>query len=212
MANSPKTNYRLPVDEDSPKYWFSLCAHQWEPLDENRAEDEIVLIRDRWQLVRRLQERHVPPGHVPPVVSRLGRRTEDYATALLNLSRQGSEAAELALTELGRQAEQVTTLDVRAAQVLRLHYYSIHTERSYLDWIKRYVRFHRMRCREDLADGERKIEAFFTDLAARRKVAASTQNQAMNALVFLYRKVLDKPLDEVIDAVRAERKIMCRWG
>ena len=96
--------------------------------------------------------------------------------------------------------------------VLRLHHYSIHTERAYLDWIRRYVHFHQMRSREDLADGERKIEAFFTDLAARRKVAASTQNQAMNALVFLYRKVLDKPLDEVIDAVRAERKIMCRWG
>jgi integron integrase len=64
-----------------------------------------------------------------------------------------------------------------------------------------------MSCREDLADGERKIEAFLTDLAVRGKVAASTQNQAMNALVFLYRKVLDKPLAEVIDAVRAERKV-----
>jgi hypothetical protein len=91
--------------------------------------------------------------------------------------------------------------------VLRLHHYSIHTERSYLDWIKRYVHFHRMRCREDLADGERKIEAFLTDLAVRGKVSASTQNQAMNALVFLYRKVLEQPLDEVIDAVRAERKV-----
>jgi integron integrase len=90
---------------------------------------------------------------------------------------------------------------------MRLHHYSIHTERSYIDWIKRYVRFHKMSCREDLADGERKIEAFLTDLAVRGKVAASTQNQAMNALVFLYRKVLDKPLAEVIDAVRAERKV-----
>jgi hypothetical protein len=90
---------------------------------------------------------------------------------------------------------------------LRLHHYSIHTERSYIDWIKRYVQFHKMSCREDLADGERKIEAFLTDLAVRGKVAASTQNQAMNALVFLYRKVLEKPLDEVIDAVRAERKV-----
>ena len=91
--------------------------------------------------------------------------------------------------------------------VLRLHHYSIHTERSYVDWIKRYVQFHRMRCREDLADGERKIEAFLTDLAVRGKVAASTQNQAMNALVFLYKRVLEKPLDDVIDAVRAERKV-----
>ena len=91
--------------------------------------------------------------------------------------------------------------------VLRLHHYSIHTERSYLDWIKRYIHFHHMHSREDLADGERKIEAFLTDLAVRGKGAASTQNQAMNALVFLYRKVLAKPLDEAIDAARAERKV-----
>ena len=61
----------------------------------------------------------------------------------------------------------------------------MHTERSYIDWIKRYINFHRMTCREYLVDGERKIEAFLTDLAVRGKVAASTQNQAMNALVFL---------------------------
>jgi hypothetical protein len=66
--------------------------------------------------------------------------------------------------------------------VLRLHHYSIHTERSYLDWIKRYVHFHRMRCREDLADGEKKIEAFLTDLAVQGKVAASTQNQAFGVV------------------------------
>lgn len=52
--------------------------------------------------------------------------------------------------------------------------------------------------------GERKIEAFLTDLAVRGQVAAST---AMNALVFLYRKALEKPLDEVVDVVRSERKV-----
>jgi hypothetical protein len=66
--------------------------------------------------------------------------------------------------------------------VLRLHHYSIHTERSYIDWIKRYVHFHKMRCREDLADGEKKIEAFLTDLAVQGKVAASTQNQAFGVV------------------------------
>jgi hypothetical protein len=66
--------------------------------------------------------------------------------------------------------------------VLRLHHYSIHTERSHLDWIKRYVHFHQMRCREDLAAGERKIEAFLTDLAVRGQVAASTQNQAFGVV------------------------------
>jgi hypothetical protein len=66
--------------------------------------------------------------------------------------------------------------------VLRLHHYSIHTERTYSDWIKRYIKFHQMRCREDLADGERKIEAFLTDLTVRGKVAAATQNQAFGVV------------------------------
>jgi Phage integrase, N-terminal SAM-like domain len=65
--------------------------------------------------------------------------------------------------------------------VMRLHHYSIHTERSYTDWIKRYIHFHHMRSREDLANGESKIEAFCTDLAVNGKVSPSTQNQAFNA-------------------------------
>ena len=89
---------------------------------------------------------------------------------------------------------------------MRLHHYSIHTERGYCDWIKRYIHFHKMRCREDLAGGEAKIEAFLTDLAIKGKVSPSTQNQAMNALVFLYKRVLLTPLDGTINAVRADRK------
>ena len=61
---------------------------------------------------------------------------------------------------------------------MRLHHYSIHTERSYVDWIKRYIHFHHMRSRDDLANGETKLEAFCTDLAVNGKVSASTQNQA----------------------------------
>jgi hypothetical protein len=90
--------------------------------------------------------------------------------------------------------------------LMRLHHYSIHTERSYCDWIKRYVHFHAMSTREDLHEGEAKIEAFLTHLAVQGKVAPSTQNQAMNALVFLYKRVLRQPLDQEINAVRASRK------
>ena len=67
---------------------------------------------------------------------------------------------------------------------MRLHHYSIHTERTYLDWIKRYIAFHRMKSRDELAAGESKIEAFLTHLAVDARVASATQNQAMNALVF----------------------------
>jgi len=95
--------------------------------------------------------------------------------------------------------------DVR--KVLRLHHYSIHTERSYVEWIVRFVRFHDMRSREDLFPAEPKIEAFLTDLAVHGNVAAATQNQAMNALVFLYKRVLNQALPGRINAVRAAKKI-----
>jgi integron integrase len=87
--------------------------------------------------------------------------------------------------------------------VLRVGHYSLHTERAYVDWIRRYVKHHGMRSRADLEGGSAKIEAFLTHLAVEGKIAASTQNQAMNALVFLYKRVLRISLDERIDALRA---------
>jgi len=87
----------------------------------------------------------------------------------------------------------------------RLHY-SIHTERAYCDWIARFVRFHHMRSREALlVESERKVEDFLSHLAIQGKVAASTQNQAFNALVFLYKKVLEKPL-EGVEAARSRKE------
>ena len=93
------------------------------------------------------------------------------------------------------------------SHVMRLHHYSIHTERSYCDWIKRFIQFHQMKSRDDLNDGELKIEQFLTDLAVNKHVSPSTQNQAMNALVFLYKKVLKQTLDQKIDAVRAKTRV-----
>ena len=89
---------------------------------------------------------------------------------------------------------------------MRLKHYSIHTERTYCDWIKRFGHFHSMSSIDDLKDGEQKIEAFLTHLAVKQNVAPATQNQAMNALVFLYKRVLKTPLKEEINAVRAGKK------
>lgn len=89
---------------------------------------------------------------------------------------------------------------------MRLKHYSIHTERTYCDWIKRFVHFHVMSSRDDLKNGEQKIEAFLTYLAVKKNIAPATQNQAMNALVFLYKKVLKIPLKKEINAVRARKK------
>lgn len=87
--------------------------------------------------------------------------------------------------------------------ILRRKHYSIHTERSYTSWIKQYIRFHKMRHPRDL--GKKEIEAFLTHLAVDRKVSSSTQNQAFNAILFLYRDVLEITLDEALNAVRAKK-------
>jgi len=87
--------------------------------------------------------------------------------------------------------------------VIRRRHYSIHTEKTYCDWVKRYIFFHKMKSRDDLVNGERKVEEFLTDLAVNRNVAKATQNQAMNALVFFYKHVLRESFSEKIDAVRA---------
>jgi len=92
-------------------------------------------------------------------------------------------------------------------KVLRLHHYSIHTERSSVEWIVRFVRFHGMRSRADLFPAEPKIESFHTDLAVHEHVAAATQSQAMDALVFLYKRVMKYALPGSITAVRADKKI-----
>ena len=92
-------------------------------------------------------------------------------------------------------------------ETLRRRHYSIHTERSYCDWIKRFVVFHNMQARADLSNGEEKITKFLTHLACDLKVAPSTQNQAMNALVFLYKQVLNYSLEQKINAERSEKKV-----
>ena len=89
--------------------------------------------------------------------------------------------------------------------VLRLEHYAIKTERSYLGWVKRYMAFHNWR--KPSLMGEDEVRAFLTDLAVNGKVAASTQNQALNALVFLYRKVLKQDLGDLGKFVRARRPV-----
>jgi len=90
---------------------------------------------------------------------------------------------------------------------MRIKHYSIRTERCYCDWIRRYIHFHKMLSKEELThDARAKIELFLSDLAVNGKVAAATQNQAFNALLFLYHEVLDHRV-EGIEAVRADRPV-----
>ena len=87
--------------------------------------------------------------------------------------------------------------------MIRRRHYSIRTEKSYVSWIKRFILFHNKRHPKDL--GPREIEEYLTHLAENRRVSASTQNQAFNAILFLYEQVLRVDADFEINAVRAKR-------
>ncbi len=91
--------------------------------------------------------------------------------------------------------------DVRNA--MRVRHYSLRTEQAYVHWIKRYIYFHGKRHPKDMASAE--VNAFLTHLAVNRNVAPNTQNQALNALNFLYRHVLGQPLAN-ISAIRARKR------
>lgn len=90
-------------------------------------------------------------------------------------------------------------------EVLRYHHYAYRTEQTYCQWIRRYVYFAggKTHPRELGTDA---VERFLSDLAVERKVSASTQRQALNALVFLYRDVLDVPLEGNIQPIRSKKK------
>ena len=86
---------------------------------------------------------------------------------------------------------------------IRLRHYSIRTEAVYLEWVKRFIRFHKYRHPQDMGAAE--VEAFLSDLAVRRDVAASTQNQALSAILFLYKQVLRIELPWMDGVIRARR-------
>ena len=90
---------------------------------------------------------------------------------------------------------------LRAA--IRLRHYSIRTERTYVDWVYRFILFHNKRHPREMGAAE--INAFLSYLASDLNVAASTQNQACCAIVFLYKHVLKKELEDFGDVVRAKR-------
>ncbi|VXC07446.1 hypothetical protein PSEUDO8BK_40809 [Pseudomonas sp. 8BK] len=92
---------------------------------------------------------------------------------------------------------------VQVRQQIRLRNYSIRTEAVYAEWVKRYIRFHCYRHPAEMGAAE--IEAFLTHLAVARNVSGSTQNQALAALLFLYKQVLDVQLPWLDDIVRAKK-------
>ncbi|MCI0695943.1 phage integrase N-terminal SAM-like domain-containing protein [candidate division KSB1 bacterium] len=87
--------------------------------------------------------------------------------------------------------------------VLRTKHYSMRTEESYIDWIRRYILFHNKRHPAEM--GEKEISEFLTHLAVEEHVAASTQNQALSAILFLYRHVLKREIGRLGELTWAKK-------
>lgn len=113
-------------------------------------------------------------------------------------------ATEQHRTPLGLFADKpVPRLYDRIVEVLRVRHYSLRTEEAYLHWIRRYIEFHEHQHPRQLAESD--VNRFLTNLAVKEHVAASTQNQALSAVLFLYEQVLEQPLDRIEGVVRARR-------
>ncbi|MFQ5714171.1 MAG: integron integrase [Candidatus Scalinduaceae bacterium] len=89
-------------------------------------------------------------------------------------------------------------------EVLRYHHYSIRTEETYINWITKYIKYHNKKHPKEM--GKQEIETFLSHLAINQNVSKATQDQAFNALLFLYDKVLFIPIKDQIQATRAKKQ------
>ena len=150
------------------------------PVAAPASAGESILRRDKKKSLGKGQRR-IPTPHVmaqPTAIPRPARR-------------HGASSVDWAALEKA----------IRSA--LRVEHYALKTEKTYLQWIRRFVGFHHNRRPSDMGSAE--IHQFLSDLALNQKVAASTQNQALNAIVFLYRKVVRKEPGDFSDFPRARR-------
>jgi integron integrase len=126
----------------------------------------------------------------------------DYALRLYSffLNRGLKESSE----DSGSSEEEWKALLEETRKALRLRHRSLTTEKNYLIWLRHFQRFMGPKLPKEL--GGRDLQDFLTHLAVEKKVSSSTQNQALNAIVFVYRHVLGKDIENLLDAVRARHK------
>jgi integron integrase len=105
------------------------------------------------------------------------------------------------ITDGGFGKHHLKLLD-RIRREIRVRHYSLRTEQAYVQWTRRYIHFHKLKHPKSLAT--RDVARFLSWLAVERRVSASTQNQALSALLFLYKEVLHQPL-AMVDVVRARK-------
>ena len=121
----------------------------------------------------------------------------------MNAPRDERLKAALSVADLPHATNVKSDLLDQLRRAIRLKNYSIRTERSYADWVYRFILFHQLRHPREM--GATEINAFLSYLATDLDVAASTQNQACSAIVFLYKHVLKKELADFGDVVRAKK-------
>ncbi len=138
--------------------------------------------------------RELEPEH--PTVAREHRPVGEAAKPAIQREKRGENALK------ATREEHSGVLDRLVTEIRRRHY-SIRTEQVYALWVCRFIAFHKNAAPTTL--GKDAVIAFLEYLAVQRNVAASTQNHALNALVFLYKQVLDQPLEELGDFARAKR-------
>ena len=119
------------------------------------------------------------------------------------LNRDRISASQPALTASASSSSAKPKLLDQVRQAIRRRHYSDRTEKAYTHWIKRYIFFHNKRHPLEMAESE--IARFLSSLATEGRVSASTQNQALNALLFLYHEVLSKEIGLINRVVRAKR-------
>ncbi len=125
------------------------------------------------------------------------------------LNRDRISASQSALTAAAPSSSANPKLLDQVRQAIRTRHYSPKTEESYVHWIKRFIFFHNRRHPVEMS--EKEIAQFLSSLASELHVSAATQNQALNAILFLYRDVLRKEIGYVDGVIRAKRPTDCRW-
>jgi len=158
----------------------------------NEPVEKIILYDRKLQFLKHLSKNH-EDWQV---------KQADYALRLYNffISHTVKEIPEGS----GNFEEEWKIIEEETRKALRLRHRSYHTEKTYIMWLRNFCRFVGQKIPEEL-DGKH-LQDFLSHLAVEKKVSPSTQNQALNAILFVYRHVLNKDIENLIDAVRAKHK------
>lgn len=177
------------------------------PLKERHREDIVSFLKgmaglpqiEEWQVKQARYALSLLYEHFLPTYAPESPLVEDSATALT-----GKRGAFHDVVVPGEAERQYGAILQAVTTEIRVRHYSYRTEQTYLAWVRRFIAFHNYRDPRQL-EVAADVKAYLDYLAVEREVSASTQNQALNALVFLYREVLKQPFGELDEIVRAKR-------